>query len=106
MKKAPMLLFTLLAAQTLPDPNSYASIGWVAFILVMIVWGANQFLELLARGKSFGKTKTGVAMATDQVNRGEWQDHKEKTEASLKELQDDIKELLQRTAGDAGYGKR
>jgi hypothetical protein len=41
-------------ADTLPDPNSYAAIGWGCVILAAIAFGLNQGLELvnLARGKA------------------------------------------------------
>lgn len=42
-----------MIGETLPDPNSYAAIGWLMVIVASAAFGANQLLELVrrARGK-------------------------------------------------------
>lgn len=44
----------ILFAETLPDPGSYAAIGWVCVITASAAFGFNQVLELAnrARGKA------------------------------------------------------
>ena len=39
----------MILADTLPDPNSYAAIGWVLVILAAITYGLNQGWELVNR---------------------------------------------------------
>jgi Mg2+ and Co2+ transporter CorA len=49
-----MIIASAILAETLPDPNSYAAIGWVCVILAALAFGINQVMELVnrARGKA------------------------------------------------------
>ena len=39
----------MMFAQTLPDPNTFSSIGWVVVIIAALAFGINAILELIAR---------------------------------------------------------
>jgi hypothetical protein len=39
----------MILAETLPDPNSFASIGWVVVILAALAFGGNSVLDLVGR---------------------------------------------------------
>lgn len=39
----------MMLAQILPDPNHFASIGWVIVILVALAAGTNQLWEMVSR---------------------------------------------------------
>ena len=39
----------MMLAETLPDPNNFASIGWVVVILASLAFGANAVLDLVDR---------------------------------------------------------
>lgn len=40
-------MISILAETGLPDPQSFPAIGWVAVVLILLVWGINQVVELI-----------------------------------------------------------
>ena len=51
----------MMLAETLPDPNSFASIGWVVVILAAIAFGANSVLDLVSRMRGDNNKPTQIA---------------------------------------------
>lgn len=95
----------LLAVEALPDPNDYRSVGWVIVVLAAIIWGINQALELFQRLAKRNRNDPGPTEA-QFVTRAEWKLVHQRHDATLESIEKDIKELLQRTAPEAGYGRK
>ncbi len=90
----------MIFAEALPDPNSYAAIGWFVVIIAAIAFGLNQGLELVgrARGKAQQPPNGELSQNLKQLNHRvrqieDWRD------GLLNKLDDDKEEI--KASGEA-----
>jgi hypothetical protein len=76
----------LFAETTLPDPNNYASIGWVMVVLGVIVVMINQVSEMVARHKA---KDPDPPLHKEYVSRAEHDAHVEDVNARFQTLNED-----------------
>lgn len=93
----------LIAAgeMSMPDPNSYGAVGWVLLSLGALLFILNQGADFISRF-----TKKQLKGDEAPISRREWREVNDARDATMRQIQEDIRELLQRTAPDAGYGRR
>ena len=64
----------MMFAQALPDPNHFASIGWVCVILAAIAVGANQINDFFDR-RTGAKSKRQISFEFEPLSKREHQEH-------------------------------
>ena len=86
-----ILPIAVAVASELPDPNNFASIGWVVVILFALVGGLNQMFEFIER---LQRKRRGLPMrqgpATDPPSREEWETVNARRETQMHEMNDKI----------------
>lgn len=78
-----------LIAAGLPDPNSYSAVGWVTFILVLIIWGINQVMDLTAKFKPQPPLNDQFEAVRVEAREG-----RAKIHTHIREAKDEIKETF------------
>ena len=77
------LLLTILATDPLPAPDSFPAIGWVVAVLIVIVVGLNQIVQLVQSFRPKPSYEEKFATREDISRIDKWQDKHEKEHTEM-----------------------